>query len=180
MHSPGFLMNGRERHQVSAPEINPKETTMKKIALVMAIAIGLSVLAFSQDAGSSQSSDNQQGSSAQSQTSNTSQSADQSTSGVNQSSDKKAAKAKLKHLKGTIGQDGKTFTSDKDSKSWTIMNPEAVQGHEGHHVILDAHVYPDKDSVHVMGVKMMGEKGSKPKNTDKSSQPPMSEQPPKR
>jgi hypothetical protein len=153
---------------------------MRKIVLAMAMAIGLSMLAFSQDAGSSQSSDNQQGSSAQSgQSSTTSQSSDQSTSGMDQSSQKKAGNAKLKHLKGTIGQDGKTFTSDKDSKSWTIMNPDAVQGHEGHHVILDAHVYPDKDSVHVMGLKMMGEKGSKSKSSDKSGQPPMSEQPPK-
>jgi hypothetical protein len=76
-------------------------------------------------------------------------------------SDKGAGKAKLRHLSGTIGQDGKTFTSDKDSKSWTIMNPDAVQGHEGHHVRLSAHVYPDKDQIHVMSVKMMGSKSSK-------------------
>jgi hypothetical protein len=29
--------------------------------------------------------------------------------------------------------DGTMFVSDKDSKSWTISNPDAVKGHEGHH-----------------------------------------------
>jgi hypothetical protein len=57
-------------------------------------------------------------------------------------------------VKGKISDDGKTFVSDKDSKSWTIVNPEAVKGHEGHHVILNAHVYADKGEVHVMSLKM--------------------------
>ena len=39
-----------------------------------------------------------------------------------------------------IGDDGKTFVSDTDSKSWTITNPDAVKGHEGHYVTLTAHV----------------------------------------
>lgn len=55
---------------------------------------------------------------------------------------------------GKINADGKTFVGDKDMKSWTIINPEAVKGHEGHHVILTAHVYPDKMQVHVMSLKM--------------------------
>jgi hypothetical protein len=55
---------------------------------------------------------------------------------------------------GKISADGKTFMGDKDMKSWTIVNPEAVKGHEGHHVILTAHVYPDKMQVHVMSLKM--------------------------
>lgn len=55
---------------------------------------------------------------------------------------------------GKISDDGKSFVSDKDGKSWTIKNPEAVKGHEGHHVVLTAHVYPDKGEVHVMSLKM--------------------------
>jgi hypothetical protein len=62
--------------------------------------------------------------------------------------------AKAIDVKGKISDDGKTFMSDKDNKSWTIVNPDAVKGHEGHHVILTAHVYPDKDQVHVMSLKM--------------------------
>jgi pentapeptide MXKDX repeat protein len=64
------------------------------------------------------------------------------------------APKKTMDVKGKISDDGKMFTSDKDSKSWTIVNPEAVKGHEGHHVILTAHVYPDKGEVHVMSLKM--------------------------
>jgi hypothetical protein len=83
--------------------------------------------------------------------------------------------AKLHHIEGTIGDDGKTFTSDKDKKSWTIVNPDAVKGHEGHHVVLSAHVYPDKNEVHVMSVKMAGETKSK---SGEKSEHPMSETPP--
>ncbi len=57
-------------------------------------------------------------------------------------------------IKGKISADGKMFISDKDGQSWTIINPEAVKGHEGHHVILNAHVYPDKMEVHVMSLQM--------------------------
>jgi len=71
--------------------------------------------------------------------------------------DSTAAAAPLKTLKGTIKADGDkySFVNDKDQKSWDIMNPEAVKGHEGHHVQLSAHVYADKSAIHVMSVKMM-------------------------
>jgi hypothetical protein len=62
---------------------------------------------------------------------------------------------KTTDVKGKISQDGTKFVSDQDKKSWTIVNPEAVKGHEGHHVILTAHVYPDKNEVHVMSLKMV-------------------------
>jgi hypothetical protein len=68
-----------------------------------------------------------------------------------------AAKAPLMTLKGTVKADGDklTFVNDKDSKSWDVMNPEELKGHEGHHVQLSAHVYADKNSIHVMSVKML-------------------------
>ena len=67
------------------------------------------------------------------------------------------AKAPLMTLKGTVKADGDkyTFVNDKDGKSWDVMNPEALKGHEGHHVELSAHVYADKNAVHVMSVKML-------------------------
>jgi hypothetical protein len=136
---------------------------MKKIAVVVfALAVWLSLSAFAQDAGAAGSQQGSSGSSAQSggmgQGGVSAQGTTSTQAGTASDADKSAGKAKLKTLKGTIGQDGKTFTDDKDKKSWTIMNPEAVQGHEGHHVSVKAHVYPDKDSIHVMGVKMAGEK----------------------
>jgi hypothetical protein len=69
----------------------------------------------------------------------------------------KPAAAPLKTLKGTVKADGDkiTFVNDADQKSWDVMNPEAIKGHEGHHVQLSAHVYADKNTIHVMSVKML-------------------------
>jgi hypothetical protein len=66
----------------------------------------------------------------------------------------KSAGPKAKDVVGTIGKDGTTFTGDKDKKSWKLVNPEAVKGHEGHHVKLNAHFYPDKGEAHVMSLSM--------------------------
>jgi hypothetical protein len=55
---------------------------------------------------------------------------------------------------GTISETGKTFVSESDSKSWTIINPDAVKGHEGHHVILTANVDADKNEIRVVSLKM--------------------------
>lgn len=71
--------------------------------------------------------------------------------------DQASAKAPLMTLKGTVKSDGDKvmFVNDKDGKSWNVMNPEELKAHDGHHVQLSAHVYADKDSIHVMSVKML-------------------------
>lgn len=71
----------------------------------------------------------------------------------------KAAAAPLKSLKGTVKADGEkmTFVNDADQKSWNVQNPEALKGHDGHHVKVKAHVYEDKGEIHVMSVKMVKE-----------------------
>ena len=70
--------------------------------------------------------------------------------------DQGAAKAPLMTLKGTVKADGDKYTFvDKEGKSWDVMNPEELKGHEGHHVQLSAHVYADKNSIHIMSVKML-------------------------
>ncbi len=61
---------------------------------------------------------------------------------------------KATKVTGKLGDDGKTFVSDTDSKSWTVTNPEVVKGHEGHHVVLTAHVDADKNEINVVSVKM--------------------------
>jgi len=63
------------------------------------------------------------------------------------------ASTKAVSLTGKISDDGKTFV-DKDGKSWTVSNPEAVKGHEGHEVTLKAHPDPIKNEVHVVSAKM--------------------------
>ncbi len=67
---------------------------------------------------------------------------------------KSGTSMKAVSITGKISDDGKMFVSDKDSKSWTINNPDAVKGHEGHHVTLQAHVDADKNEVHVVSLKM--------------------------
>jgi len=67
----------------------------------------------------------------------------------------KAEKASTKamSISGKVSDDGKTFV-DKDNKSWTVSNPEALKGHEGHEVTLKAHEDAAKNEIHVVSVKM--------------------------
>ena len=46
------------------------------------------------------------------------------------------------------------IVNDKDKSVMSVKNPEVLKGHEGHHVRLKAHVYPD-NSLHIMNVAMM-------------------------
>jgi len=65
--------------------------------------------------------------------------------------------APLKTIQGTVKAEGDkvTFVADEDGKSWDVMNPETLKAHSGHHVEINAHVYSDKNSIHVMSVKMV-------------------------
>jgi hypothetical protein len=65
-----------------------------------------------------------------------------------------ASSMKAVSVTGKISEDGKMFVNDQDSKSWMIANPDAVKGHEGHHVTLKAQVDADKNEVHVVSLKM--------------------------
>ena len=50
------------------------------------------------------------------------------------------------------------FVSDADKSVWAVDNPDALAGHEGHHVTIAAHVDKKAKSVHVESVTMMAEK----------------------
>ena len=124
---------------------------MKKFGVALfVLVLWLTLSAFGQY-GSQQPSD-QQGSMSQGQTAG------------------KKAHAKS-HLMGKISDDGKTLT-DKKGQSWTIDNPDAVKGHEGHEVSLRGHVDTASNSIHVTSVKMSGERASKKKGGAMSEQPP--------
>jgi pentapeptide MXKDX repeat protein len=71
-------------------------------------------------------------------------------------------------ITGKIGDDGKTFVSDKDSKSWMISNPEAVKGHEGHHVTVKANMDASKNEIHVVSLKMVSAMKDNMKNDSMS------------
>ena len=63
------------------------------------------------------------------------------------------APAKAVTVAGKVSSDAKTFV-DKDNKSWTVTNPEALKSHEGHEVTLKAHVDSAKNEIQVVSVKM--------------------------
>ena len=124
---------------------------MKKFGVALfALVLWLSLGAFGQY-GSQQPSD-QQGSMSQGQTSG------------------KKAHSKS-HLMGKISDDGKSLT-DKDGKSWSIDNPDAVKGHEGHEVTLRGDVDMASNTIHVTSLKMAGEKMKAKKGGAMSEQPP--------
>ena len=58
---------------------------------------------------------------------------------------------------GKVSDDGKTLT-DEAGKSWTVSNPEALKGHEGHEVTVKGNTDPAKNEIEVKSVKMKKEK----------------------
>lgn len=73
---------------------------------------------------------------------------------------KAAEKGKDMSLTGWVKSDnGKTvFVNDKDKQSWDIANPDAVKGHEGHHVKVKAKLDEANHSLTVDKLTMMKEK----------------------
>ncbi len=70
---------------------------------------------------------------------------------------KAAAKGKDMSLTGWVKSEGgkTTFVNDKDKQSWDISNPDAVKGHEGHHVSIKAKLNEADHSLTVDKLKMM-------------------------
>jgi hypothetical protein len=70
---------------------------------------------------------------------------------------KAAEKGKDMKLTGWVKEEsGKTvFVNDKDKKSWDIANPDAVKGHEGHHVKVSAKLDEANHSVTIDKLTMM-------------------------
>jgi hypothetical protein len=70
---------------------------------------------------------------------------------------KAAEKGKTMSLTGWVkDQEGKTvFENDKDKQAWSIANPDAVKGHEGHHVKVKAKLNEADHSMNVEKLTMM-------------------------
>ena len=65
-----------------------------------------------------------------------------------------AAGARLTTIMGTIQEGGHKLKFVTDQRAWNVDNPETLNGLEGHYVHAKAYVYPDKDSIHIVEVKM--------------------------
>jgi hypothetical protein len=114
---------------------------MKKIyAAVFACLLGMSLLGFAQDTSSQ-----------------TSTSTDKKVTKAEKKEAKAAEKGKDMRLTGWVKEEaGKTvFVNDKDKQSWDISNPDAVKGHEGHHVKVKAKLDEANHSLTVDKLTMM-------------------------
>src|ERR1051326_6321580 len=83
-----------------------------------------------------------------------------------------AQKGKDMSLAGWVrDQGGKTvFENDKDKQSWDISNPDAVKGHEGHHVKVKAKLDEANHSLTVEKLSML-RKGKQSAEEQKGEQP---------
>src|SRR5208282_3096214 len=65
-----------------------------------------------------------------------------------------AAGIRLTSIMGTVRAEGEKLTFVTDQRAWNVDNPETLKGREGHYVRVNAHVYADKDSIHITEVKL--------------------------
>lgn len=73
----------------------------------------------------------------------------------NQARSQAAVTARLTTIMGTILQeDSGKLRFVTDQRAWNVDNPGTLNGHEGHYVHVKAYVYPTKDSIHIIEVKM--------------------------
>ena len=142
---------------------------MKKFGVALfALVLWLSLAALGQNTSQQQSPQSTDKSGTADQQAGVQENAQQGSMSQGQTTKKAHSKS---HLMGKISDDGKSLT-DKDGKSWSIDNPDAVKGHEGHEVTLRGDVDPAANTIHVKSVKMSGEHASKKKGGAMSEQPP--------
>ena len=125
------------------------------LGVALSILLALPVIALAQDPATQNSGSSQSQPSGQSAASQGSYPQGQSNDTMGQSKSSGA-------VKGTISQDGKALVGD-DGKTWTIANPDAVKGHEGHHVELKGSADASTNQIQVSSVKML--KGGAKKDT---------------
>jgi hypothetical protein len=65
-----------------------------------------------------------------------------------------AAGMRSTSIMGTVSEQSEKLRFVTDQRAWNVDNPETLKGYEGHYVRVNAHVYPDKDSIHITEVKI--------------------------
>src|SRR3954471_12930690 len=114
---------------------------MKKLyAAVFTFVLGFSLLGFAQDSSTG-----------------TSGSTDKKVAKAEKKEAKAAEKGKDMQLTGWVKEEGgkDVFVNDKDKQTWEISNPDAVKGHEGHHVKVKAKLDESNHSMNVDKLTMM-------------------------
>jgi hypothetical protein len=62
--------------------------------------------------------------------------------------------ARLTTIMGTVQEDGEKLRFVTEQRAWKVDNPETLKGHEGHYVHAAAYIYPDKNLIHIIEVKI--------------------------
>jgi len=62
--------------------------------------------------------------------------------------------ARLTTIMGTVLEDGEKLRFVTEQRAWKVDNPEILKGHEGHYVHAAAYIYPDKNLIHIIEVKI--------------------------
>jgi hypothetical protein len=86
-----------------------------------------------------------------------------------------AAGIQSTYIMGTVSEQGEKLRLVTNQRVWNVDNPETLKGHEGHYVRVNAHVYPDKGSIHITEVKMST--ASENRENDERSHRPVSPAP---
>ncbi|MBZ5688538.1 MAG: hypothetical protein LAP86_26270 [Acidobacteriia bacterium] len=61
---------------------------------------------------------------------------------------------RLTTIMGTVLEDGEKVRFVTEQRAWKVDNPELLKGHEGHYVHAAAYIYPDKNLIHIIEVKI--------------------------
>jgi hypothetical protein len=62
--------------------------------------------------------------------------------------------AHLTTIMGTVLEDGEKLRFVTEQRAWKVDNPEILKGHEGHYMHAAAYIYPDKNLIHIIEVKI--------------------------
>ncbi len=67
--------------------------------------------------------------------------------------DQKLQKHPVTTIMGTVRENDQTLPFVTDQRTWNVDNPEALKGHEGHYVRVNAHLYADMGSIYITKVQ---------------------------
>jgi len=74
-----------------------------------------------------------------------------------QASDARKASRKATSIPGKVGTDGRTFTADKDSRIWMVINPEMLSAIDGHRVKVKAHLDMARNQLRIISISAIPE-----------------------
>jgi hypothetical protein len=62
--------------------------------------------------------------------------------------------ARVTTIMGTVQEDGEKLRFVTEQRAWKVDNPELLKGHEGHYVHAAAYIYPDRNLIRIVEVRI--------------------------